>query len=153
MNGPSREEIDAKLETIEARMDGRVASIGAKIDGLAKEMDERFSSIDERYKSLDQRIGRVETAIGETQSSISSLKTTMIVTAISSAIAIVLGVAVFNATLLSNMLASFESGKNTSAVQAELKRQAEETAVLLKQLQARMDASQPSRSGTSPDSK
>lgn len=126
-------------------MDGRLASIAAKIDGLAggvngrfESMDERFKSMDERYKSLDQRMERVE-------SSISSLKTTMIVTAVSTVIAIVLGVAVFNATMLSNMLAAFESGKNTSAVQAELKRQAEETAVLLKRLQARMDASPPDR--------
>lgn len=142
MNGPSREEIGAKLETIEARMDGRVASIEVKIDALAAKMDER-------HKSLEQRMGRVETAIGETQASISSLKTTMIVTAVSTVIAIVLGVAVFNATLLSNMLAAFESGKNTSAVQAELKRQAEETAVLLKRLQARMDAAPPNRPDSS----
>jgi hypothetical protein len=36
------------------------------------------------------------------------------------------------------MVASFESGRNVSAAQAEVRRQAEETAVLLKQLQDRM---------------
>lgn len=38
MNLPSREEIDAKFETIEARMDGRVRSIEGKIDTLVATM-------------------------------------------------------------------------------------------------------------------
>jgi high-affinity nickel permease len=62
----------------------------------------------------------------------------MVVTAITSVLAIVLGIAAINATLLSNMVASFESGRNLSAAQAEVKRQAEETATLLRQLQDRM---------------
>jgi high-affinity nickel permease len=81
---------------------------------------------------------RIENALKETQASISSLKTTMVVTAITSVLAIVLGIAAINATLLSNMVASFESGRNLSAAQAEVKRQAEETATLLRQLQDRM---------------
>lgn len=45
---------------------------------------------------------------------------TMFVTAATTATTIVLGVAAFNATLLSNMVASYESSKSTTAAQAEV---------------------------------
>lgn len=128
MSEPTREEIDAKLDAREARMDGRVASIEAKIDGFMGRLDERFAR-------MDDRMTHIEASASQTQSAIGNLKTTIIITAISAALAIVLGVAAFNATVLSNMVASFESGKATSAAQAEVKRQSEETAALLRQLQ------------------
>lgn len=128
MNTPSREEIDAKLETISVRMDGRVASIEAKIDGFTGRLEEKFGRMDDRMQ-------HIETASSETQASLKGLKSTIIITAVSTVLAIVLGVAAFNATVLSNMVASFESGKNTAAAQAEVKRQSEETAALLKQIQ------------------
>lgn len=132
MNTPSREEFEAKIQTIEARMDGRVASIEAKIDGLVNVLNERF-------RSMDERMGRMEDDSRETKAAVGNLKSTLIVTAISTVLAIVLGVAAFNATVLSNMVASFESGKSTSAAQAEVKKQAEETAGLLKQVQQQLD--------------
>jgi hypothetical protein len=131
MTTPTREEIDATLATAEVRMDGRVAAIEANINGF-------MGRIEERSLRTDDRFVRIENALKETQASISSLKTTMVVTAITSVLAIVLGIAAINATLLSNMVASFESGRNLSAAQAEVKRQAEETATLLRQLQDRM---------------
>ncbi|MDK6079681.1 hypothetical protein [Massilia varians] len=128
MSAPTREEIDAKLQVIETRMDGRVASIEAKIDSLT-------SVLNERFKSMDERMGRIEGDARDTKASVSGLKSTIIWTAVSTVVAIVLGVAAFNATVLSNMVASFESGKSTSAAQAEVKRQTEETAALLRQIQ------------------
>ncbi|WP_156183941.1 hypothetical protein [Chromobacterium sp. LK1] len=86
---PTREEFEAKLETIETKMDARVQRIEDKMDGFLS-------------------------ASKETQDSIKSLKTTIIVTALSTVLAIVLGVAAFNSTVLSNMVTSFESGKNTA---------------------------------------
>lgn len=74
----------------------------------------------------------------ETANALAGLKSIFLITAVSTVIAIVLGVAAFNATLLSNMVASFESGKSTAAVQAELKQQAQETAALLNRLQESM---------------
>lgn len=143
MSTVTREEIDAKLETIEVRMDGRVAAIQASVDGYMGRMEERSLRTDDRFERMDQRMSGIETTIRETHASIGNLKNTMIVTALSTVIAIVLGVAAFNATVLSNMVASFESGKNTSAAQVEVKRQAEETAALLKQLQERMPPARP----------
>jgi hypothetical protein len=106
MNAPAREEIDAKLQLIETRMDARVASIERAVaDSIA--------------------------AAVETRNDIKNLKWTMIVTAI----ATVLGIAAFNATVLSNMVASFESGKNTATAQAELKKQAEDAIAKIKTMQ------------------
>lgn len=132
MSEVTRPEFDAKLETIEARMDGRVAAIQASLDGYASRMEERALRTDDRFQ-------RIEKSLQGTQSAITNLKSTTIVTAIGAVLTIVLGVAAFNATVLSNMVASFESGKNTSAAQAEVKRQSEETAGLLKQMQQRLD--------------
>ena len=85
-------ELDAKLEAIEARADARMSRFEERMD----------AAIGEMRRNSD----RLEGAIG-------NLKTTTIVTAVSAVLAIVLGVAAFNATVLSNMVASFESGKST----------------------------------------
>lgn len=136
---PDRDFVDAKFEAVESRMDGRVARIEAALSAST-------SLVDERSRHADARMERMETALlelrSETRSAISGLKTTIIVTAISAVFAIVFGVAAFNATVLSNMVASFESGKNTSAAQAEVKRQVEETAALLKKMREDFDSRQ-----------
>ena len=111
MNGPTREEFNAKLETIETRMDARVASI-------------------------ERLIAEAIASSHKTRSDIKNLKWTMIATAI----ATVLGIAAFNATVLSNMVAPFESGKNTAAAQAEVQKHSEETAAFLKQIREDLDA-------------
>ncbi len=90
MNVPTREEIDAKLETIETRMDGRIARI-------------------------DDKMAQILESNMESKAAVASLKITVIVTAVTAVIAIVGGVAAFNATVLSNMVASFESGKSTAS--------------------------------------
>lgn len=136
---PDNEYIDAKLEAVESRMDGRVARIESALAASA-------ALTDERSRHFDARMARMEAALSdlrsETRSAIASLKTTVIVTAISAVLAIVFGVATFNATVLSNMVASFESGKNTAAAQAEVKRQTEETAALLKRMREELDSRQ-----------
>lgn len=93
-NGPmetpiNRAELDAKLETIEAKMDGRLL----------------------RMESIVERIGGDVDAI---RTDVKSMKTTVITTAIAAVIAIVLGVAAFNAALTSNMLTAFQAGQQTA---------------------------------------
>ena len=133
MNPADQQILDARLETIETRMDGRVASIEASISAFLGRQDERSGR-------LDDRLVRMEQAASETRTDIKNLKSTIIVTAISVVLAIVLGVAAFNATVLSNMLAAFESGKNTGASQAEAKKQFEETSALIRRMQEDLDA-------------
>ena len=91
-------------------------------------LDAKLETIETRR---DSRVASIERLIAETRQDIKNLKMTMVVTGI----AVVLGIAAFNATVLSNMVAAFESGKNTAAAQAEVKKQAEETAVLIRQMQ------------------
>jgi hypothetical protein len=127
MNTLTREELDAKLETIEVRMDGRVASIEAKIDGFIGRFEDRTS--------------RMEADLSATRSEFKTLKTTIIITAIAS----VLGLYGANVGMVQTMLAAFESGKSSSAAQAEVKKQSEETAALLKQMQVQLNAPPPAQ--------
>ncbi|MBJ2254840.1 hypothetical protein JFT59_26990 [Pseudomonas sp. MF6784] len=107
MTDITRDEFNAKLETIEVKMDARVESVSAKIEGFLLAQAER----DKRLDIVLEQIGKDN---GDTKSSISSMKTTLIVTAVSTALAIVLGVAGFNTALTSNMLSAFQLGKSTS---------------------------------------
>lgn len=125
MNDVTREELDAKLELLLTRSDARARETELQAEARLSRFEERMdSSIGEMRRNTD----RLEGAIG-------SLKTTTIVTAVSAVLAIVFGVAAFNATVLSNMVASFESGKNTvTAIGESTKR--------LEQLQDRIEAQQ-----------
>ena len=117
----TREEIEAKVAASEARADTQYAIFIGKLDQMNAKIDIRFAQMEEFFRTTNQAI--------------LSLKITTIVTGISNTIAIILGVASFNATLQSNMIAAYGAGKDLATAQAEIKRQVEETAVLLRQLQ------------------
>ncbi len=93
MEYPTRQEIDAKLETIEVKMDSRMTRIEDALRGISQSQAEVLSSN-------------------------KATRTTIVVTGISTVLAVVLGVGAFNATVLSNMVSSFESGKNTASMLA-----------------------------------
>ncbi|WIN08173.1 MULTISPECIES: hypothetical protein [Pseudomonas] len=110
MNEITREEFNAKLETIETKMDARVAEVSSKIDS--------FVAIQtERDKRMEATLEQISSNHGSIKSSIGSMKTTMIVTAVSTVLAIVIGVAGFNAMLTSNMVASFQMGRSEQVYQ------------------------------------
>lgn len=117
MNTVTKDLLDARLETIETKMDARFASIESKLDTFGARLDDRMS--------------RIEQDISEVKTDSKNLKFWLAGTAV----AVVLGIAGVNVAMLQTMLASFESGKNISTAQAEIKRQSEETGALLKQLQ------------------
>ena len=107
MNEITREEFNAKLETIEVKMDARVESVSAKIDGFL------FAQA-ERDKRLDATLSQISANHAETQSSLGSMKTAMVVTAVSTVLAIVFGIASFNTALTANMMAAFQVGLSKS---------------------------------------
>lgn len=114
----TREEFNAKLETIEVKMDARVESVSAKIDA--------FVAIQaERDKRMEETLNQISNNHGEIKSSIGSMKTTMIVTAISTVLAIVIGIAGFNAMLTSNMVASFQMGRSEKAIDTQAAQKSE----------------------------
>ena len=109
MNNITREEFNAKLETIEVKMDARVESVSAKIDAFIAVQAER----DKRMEAI---VSQISTTHAEIKTSINSMKTTTIVTAVSAVLAIVIGIAGFNAMLTSNMISSFQMGRRESAL-------------------------------------
>lgn len=111
MNDITREEFNAKLETIEVKMDARVESVSAKI--------EAFMAVQaERDKRMEATVNQISANNAEIKSGLGSMKMTMVLTALSTVIAIVIGVASFNATLTSNMFSAFQAGKTDSSAQA-----------------------------------
>lgn len=128
MNYPSRDEMEARIATVETRVGGRAATFQATVDGYIALMNER--EIEDR-----QRFDRIEAMVADIQTQIRSLKTTIIVTAISTGIAVVLGIGAINATLSSNILAAFEQGAGVSSAQADMRRQVEKTTALVERLE------------------
>lgn len=55
MNDMTREEFNARMETIETKMDGRVAAVSAKIDGFLAEQSGRDKAQAERDRLYDER--------------------------------------------------------------------------------------------------
>ena len=92
---PTRDEMNAKLETIDARVDGRMR------------------------RGEDSMSFMIE-SIREMRTALRNVQMTIIVTAIGATLTILLGLAAFNATLLSNMVASFDSGKGMASSLAEI---------------------------------
>lgn len=97
MNAVAREEFEAKLQAIEARMDARVASIDGK------------------FEAMLARIQSMNETLVETKAAFNSVKTTVVVTGVSAVLAVLFGIASFNASLLNNMISSFDSGRETAS--------------------------------------
>ncbi len=120
-------EVVGRIDALIASQKGLVDTMRAGQEGMNQLYQAKFDSIDASQKSTD--------------AGIKNLKTTFIVTAISSTIAIVLGIAAFNATVLSNMVASFESGKNTMQSINQVSNQLNDTAKRLDELDKRLSKS------------
>lgn len=127
MSEITRAEFDAKLETMEVKMDSRVASIEAKISSME-------SKIDGFVVHMSDRMGRIEQGFDDVKRDSKNLKYWLIGTAI----ATVIGLYAANISMVQTMVASFESGKNTSVAQADIRKQIEQTDALLKQVQSQV---------------
>jgi len=125
----SREEFDAKLLREEALRNVQIAAVLGKLDLIVARLD-----------AHDIRFERLEQGLRDAVTSITNLKGTIIITGISSVIAIILGMAGFNAALLSNMNASFESGKQTGQWQSDIRKQAFETDQKLTKVSKQIEA-------------
>jgi hypothetical protein len=121
---------EAQVAILEARMDGRISSVEATFDNFTKLMEER-------HRTSEARMDRMEAMIiefrAEVREEIRSLRTTIVVTAITSVLAAVLGISAVNASLYSNMRATFEMGKEEAAARAEVVQAAEELIALKKE--------------------
>lgn len=114
-------ELDAKLEAIEARADARLSRFEDRIDQAILEMRRDREEL-RRGLEADQQVRRDE---------LRNLKTNLWVAAIT----VILGVAAFNATVLSNMVASFDSGRSTAEAVGKAGQEIEKARELLEQVQ------------------
>ncbi len=142
---PPTNNTDPQIAILEARMDSRISSVEVTFANFVKVMDEREKVSSERHKASEARMDRMEAMIAEMRASIASLRITIVVTGITSVLAAVLGISAFNAALYSNMLAALSAGKEMASIQAEVKKQAEQTAVLIKNMQAEQEKNKPAK--------
>ncbi|MFJ2539661.1 hypothetical protein [Pseudomonas sp. NPDC087614] len=59
MSAFSREEFNARIETIEARMDARVQSVSAKIEGFLEVQTKRDKALLERYNAIAANVQQI----------------------------------------------------------------------------------------------
>lgn len=147
----TREELEAHLKAQSAQtetalakqngaIDARLADFGARIDQAIGEMRRDRAEIKAEIGELR---GDMRAEIGGLRGDMKGFRLHIVSTVVVTGIAVVLGIAAFNATVLSNMVASFESGKNTAqAVSDATKR--------LEALQDRIEAQQKRESTSAP---
>jgi len=122
----TREEVDAKIVANEARSDAQVAAILGKIDALIARMDAFEQEMRETTRGIIDQMN--------------SLKKTIIITGITSVLAIIFGVASFNATLLNNMNAMYDSGMASGVWRSKMEQETAETRLILQKINQRLDA-------------
>jgi hypothetical protein len=115
-------QLDAKLEAVEARADARMSRFEERMDQAIGEMRRDRSEL--------------KTEIAAVRNDIGSFKWQIISTVLATSVAVVFGVAAFNATLLSNMIGSFESGKSTATAITQATEQLKQTQDQLKIIQS-----------------
>lgn len=94
----SMDETDLKIKVLTAEINGQLGRFEDRIEQAIAEMRRDSTRAESNWQSLENKI--------------SNMKWWMIGTGLS----VVLGIASFNATVLSNMVASFDSGRDTSAM-------------------------------------
>ena len=109
----TREEMTARLELVEARSDARLSRFEERIDQAIGEVRRDRAELKEDFRSLATEF--------------KSSKVQFTLAMVGTGIAIVLGIAAFNATVLSNMVASFESGKSTATAITQATEQIKQT--------------------------
>lgn len=97
MNGLTREELDAKLDARDAKADARMVRFEERMNLAIQQMGKDSERFGQSVRDIDTKI--------------SSMKWWMIGTGLS----VVIGIASFNATMLSNMVSTFDSGRDTGA--------------------------------------
>lgn len=97
----STELVDAKIATVEAPNAAQLEAFRATVNALIARMDRFEARIHQDMREFKHDVGIM----------IAHLKKTVIIACISATLTTVLGVAAFNAALLSNMRASYDSGK------------------------------------------
>lgn len=121
----TREEVDAKIAASEARTDTKFAALIGRIDALIVRLDDFEREMREEIRQI--------------KADMADFKKTVMITVISTGFAVVFGVAGFNATLLNNMTASYESGKDSGQWRSEITQKLNETTQKLNETNEKID--------------
>lgn len=117
----TREEMTARLELVEARSDARLSRFEERIDQAIGEVRRDRAELKEDFRSLS--------------SEFKSSKFQIIVAMIGTGVAVVVGISQLNGTILSNMVATFESGKTTATMITQATEQMKQTQLQLQAIQ------------------
>ena len=126
MNGPpSREEIDAKLETARmssetffARMDARCTKMEAAFEARCLRMEAAFEARCQRIEAdMAAKFAALEARI---DARLAAMYKAMIITAITSTLTVILGVGAINATVFTGMLSALDKGEELGAMHTKL---------------------------------
>lgn len=128
VTGVTHYELDAKIESLEARADARFSKLETSIN----------NALDEMRRDRGEFKSELSAEQLERRAEMKSLKNTFIATGIGVALTIVFGVVGFNTMLVSNMVASFESGKNTATAISQASEQMKQTQDQLKDIQQKL---------------
>lgn len=117
----TREEMTARLELVEARSDARLSRFEERIDQAIGEVRRDRAELKDDFRSL--------------ASEFKSSKFQIILAMIGTGVAVVFGISQLNGTILSNMVASFESGKTTATAITQATEQIKQTQQQLQEVQ------------------
>lgn len=126
MNDITREELNAKLETIEVKMDARVESVSAKIDGFLSAQAERDKAQlerDKRYELLADRVTKAAEGAEEAAKQAATVKSNYwaaVIVQLLAVVAILVGAYYANqANVLGAMqttMSAFQAGKGEAPI-------------------------------------
>jgi hypothetical protein len=120
----------------DAKLDLRDKVLDAKFELRDKVLDAKFAHMEERWRQTNFRVDEIASEMKDVKRTLSNQRYWIVGTAVGA----VLGVGAFNATVLSNMIAAFESGQSISTAQAQILQRSREMEQALDRVHARLDA-------------
>jgi hypothetical protein len=134
MDPAAKQYVDSGLVLAEAQSDAKFAEHRAVIEKYIARADERQARADERHAASEARFERIETRLDRIEASIASLKKFVVGASLST----VLGVAAFDAALIQNYHAAFDSSRYLSVAEQDMAAQRKRTEALLSAMEAQL---------------
>lgn len=136
MDPATKQYIDSGLALADARSDAKHAEFRTTVEAYTARADERHAASEARYAVSEARFDRMEKRLDQIETSIAGLKKFIAGASLST----VLGVAAFNAALIQNYHAAFDSARYLAAAEQDIAAQRKRTDALLTALEERLAA-------------
>lgn len=136
MDPAIKQYVDNSLAVSDARFDTKLAEFRAVMEAYTARAEEREIAAGERASNLERRMDNLERRMDKLDATIGSLKRFVIGASLST----VLGVGAFNAALIQNYHAAFDSARVLTAAQQDAVWQRQRLETALTALEARLAA-------------